>query len=191
MPNEDPNAGTAPEGGEAPTTPEAPAAGTTGTPAVPDEVTTLRSRQAGQDAKITSLQGQASAAEKARDEAVAKLQAYEAGKVGNDEALKSQLLVKEQELAEARNEALVAKLQASFPETHALFGAAIAGMTTDVLAASEARLKGAGFEESENPSPVGNNPVRAQAPATKTIEDMTLEELEKHLKSFDKSVIGL
>lgn len=189
MPNTDPNAGTAPEGEEAQSEqPEA--AATTGTPTTPDEVTTLRSRNAGLDAKVTELSKAQKAAEQARDEALARLSDYESGKAGENEALAAQLAEKDRLLEAAKREALVAKLEGQFPETYALFGEAIAGMTPDVLAASEARLKGAGFE-SDNPTPVGNSPARAQAPANKSIEDMTVAELEKHLKGFDKSVMGL
>src|SRR5690349_54765 len=88
------NAGTTPETSEAP----APAEAVTGTPAVDSEVTTLRSRNAGLDAKVTELQKAAKAAEERAAEALQKLQDYESGKVQADEALRAQLSVKEAEL---------------------------------------------------------------------------------------------
>jgi hypothetical protein len=174
--------------------PEAPAEGTqtpeTGTQ-TPDEVTTLRSRNAGLDAKVTELTRARAEAERVAAEAATKLSDYESGKVQADEALRAQLSVKEQELAAMRQEVLVAGVAAKFPETFALFGAAVSGMTPETLAASEARLTGAGFDAvPETPRPVGANPARPQAPTKKAIEDMDLSELRAHLRTFPDDILG-
>lgn len=150
MSENDPNEGTTPE------TPEAPAA-TPSTPATPDEVTTLKSRNAGLDAKVTELTRQAKAAEKTAAEAAQKLADYEAGKVNSDEALRAQLQAAKAETETARREAKVARIEAKYPETFGLFGDDVAGMAEDKLAASEVRLRGAAPVE-EPPTPLGSNP---------------------------------
>lgn len=160
----------------------------TGTPQVPDEVTTLRSRNAGLDAKVTELQRKAAEAERIAAEAAAKLAAYEAGKVSADEALRAQIAVKEAELAQVRKEAQLAKIAGRYPETFGVLGEAAAALTEDQLAASEARMAGAGSTP-ETPRPVGANPARPQAPARKALEDMTTAELRAHLRTFDPSVM--
>lgn len=181
------NAGTEPQGGEAqPSESPAPAAGT---PTQPDEVTTLRSRNAGLDAKVTELLNAQKAAEEARQAAEAKLAAYEAGKVGADEALSAQLAAKEAELATVRREASLAKIAAKYPETFGVLGDAAAALTEDQLAASEARFAGVPSEPAETPVPVGVNPRREQAAPPKAIEDMSPAELRDHLKTFDPSVL--
>lgn len=165
---EETNEGTTPEAEEAQPT--------AGTPVSQDEVTTLKSRNAGLDAKVTELAKAAKAAEQRAAEAAQKLADYEAGKVGNDEALRAQLQAKEAELLAARQEAALARIEAKYPETYGLFGAAAAGLAEDVLAASEARLRGVAPEEQEPPTPVGNNPSRtAGTPKAKTLAELEAE----------------
>lgn len=179
----DENAGTTPQTEEA-----QPAQ--VGTPAPVDEVTTLRSRNAGLDAKVTELQKVAAEAKAAADAAAAKLADYEAGKVGADEALRAQLQAKEAELAETRKLAALARIEARFPETFGVLGAAAASLTEDQLAASEARFAGVAAPP-ETPRPVGANPARPQAAAPKALEDMTADELRRHLATFNGSVWGI
>ena len=174
--------GTSSSGNEAPAAPD--------TLAPVDEVTTLKSRNAGLDAKVTELQKEATAAKAAADAAAAKLADYEAGKVGADEALRAQLQVKEAELTETRKLAALARIEARFPETFGVLGAAAASLTEDQLAASEARFAGVAAPP-ETPRPVGANPQRPTAPGTKALEDMTADELRKHLATFSGSVWGL
>jgi hypothetical protein len=152
-----------------------------------DEVTTLKSRNAGLDAKVTSLIAAAAVAEQKAADAAKKLADYEAGTVGSDEALRAQLQAKEAELAAARQETALARIEAKYPETFGLFGAHAATMAEDVLAASEARLKGvAGEEEEENPAPVGNNASRTTGGATaaKAKGQQTIAELEAEFKKL-------
>jgi hypothetical protein len=185
------NAGTTAGAAEAQTDTEPTAPVTTGTPQEPAEVTLLKSRAAGLDAKVTELMKTAQAAEDRAAEAAQKLADYEAGKVSADEALRAQLEAKEAELTRERQERAVEKLQQAYPETFGVFGAAAAGFTADQLAASEARLSGVAPDVApELPVPVGNSPARRAPTGTKAIEDMTRDELDKHLKSFDPSVIG-
>ncbi len=180
MPNTDPNAGTTPEGGEAQSE-------TTGTPTAPDEVTTLRSRNAGLDAKVTSLTQQA-AAEKARaDAAEARALALAEAKENGDAEIRAQLEAERVASAQARAEARKARLETRYPETIAVLGDAALSLTDDQLAANEARLVGSGIGES--PTPVGNNPARGQAASPKSIEDMSVAELRAHMLSFDPGVM--
>lgn len=163
-------------------TSEAPPAQATQTP---DEVARLKSRAAGADAKVTELTKAQAALKAERDAALAKLTDYEAGRVNNDEALKSQLAAKEAELAEARREASVARLQAQYPESYLELGDAIATMTPEKLASLEARLSG-NFETTEDaPVPRRNNPARTPGGAPKsTDEDLSIEDLQAKLRSM-------
>lgn len=153
-----------------------------------DEVTTLRSRLAGLDAKVTSLTQETAKERAAREAAEQKLRDYEAGKVGADEALRAQVEQKEAELALVRKEAALARIEAKYPETFSVLGQAAAALTPDQLAASEARFAGVAAPP-ETPVPLGSNPARPQAPAAKAIEDMSIEELKAHLRTFPASVM--
>ena len=181
----DENAGTPPVEGEAPAAGTAPA---TGTPPAADEVTTLRSRNAGLDAKVTELTNATKLAEQRAAEAAQKLADYEAGTVSKGEALRAQLASKEAELAQARQEAQVARIAAKFPETFGVLGDAAAALTEDQLAASEARFAGVPATP-ETPKPMGANPPRTPGGA-KSIEDMTAAELRAHLATFPISSWG-
>jgi hypothetical protein len=180
----DTNEGTAPVEGEAQPTAQADA----GTPPQPDEVTTLRSRNAGLDAKVTELQRKATEAERKAAEAAQKLSDYESGKVQADEALRAQVAAKDAELALVRKEATLTRIESKYPETFGVLGEAAAALTEDQLAASEARMSGAGLS-SDPPSPLGANPSRGVAGRAKAIEDMTVEELRKHLHTFSTDVL--
>lgn len=174
------NAGTAEAAPEAQT--DEAEAKSTGTPA-PDEVTTLRSRNAGLDAKVSSLTKQAAAHEAARVAAEQKLADYEAGKVGNDEALRAQLQVEKANTENALREAKLARIEARYPETYKELGEDAANMSQEKLAAVEARL--AGVAEAAAPvaatKPIGNNQSRTQA-AAKTEE--TFEDVAARLKTM-------
>jgi hypothetical protein len=172
------DAGTTAEGTEAPST--------TGTPAAPDEVTTLRSRNQGLDAKVSELLKSA-AAEKARaDAAEARALELAQGKDNGDQELRAQLAAKDQQIAQAQKAALLARVESKYPETFGVFGDAAAGMSEDQLAASEARMAGvAVVGETSKPNPLGANPARPAAPATKSLEDMSVAELKAQLGTFN------
>lgn len=182
-------AGTAESTGEAQSTEQDSPAPAAGTQTQPDEVTTLRSRNAGLDAKVTELSKAAKAAQEAAAAAAQRLADYEAGKVGNDEALRAQLEAKEAELAQVRKEATLARIEARYPETFGVLGEAAAALTADQLAAAEARFAGVAGALPETPKPVGVNPQRPISSGSKAIEDMSAAELRAHLKSFDPSVM--
>lgn len=180
----DGNAGTAPE------TPEAqPVAGTSTTP---DEVTTLRSRNAGLDAKVTELLRTAADAEAKATAAEARALVLAQAKEGGDAELREELRKAQAAIVSKEAEAKLARIEARYPETYQVLGEAASALTDDVLAASEARFKGvAANEPPETPYPVGANPVRTPAQGNKSIEDMSLAELRKHLGTFDSSAFGL
>jgi hypothetical protein len=175
------------ENGTASADAEAQSTETTETPApdagtqAKDEVTLLKSRAAGLDAKVTELTKAAKAAKAAEEAALAKLSDYELGKVQGDEALRTQLAAKEAEVAQVRTEAKLARIEAKYPETFGVLGAAASALTDDQLAANEARLAGV---ETGTPGTQGANPARSQNSATKAIADMSPAELRVHLASF-------
>lgn len=169
---------------------ETPAAGTVQTP---DEVTTLRSRNAGLDAKVTSLSQETASHKAAREAAEQKLRDYESGKVQADEALRAQLSEKDIELAQVRREAALARIEAKFPETFGVLGEAAASLTADQLAASEARFAGVPAESNTPPVPLGTGAPRVPAAGGKAVEDMNVAELMAHQakvfsgSSFDRT----
>lgn len=183
MPNTDPNAGTAPEGEEA--QPETTPVVETGTPANDSEVTTLRSRNAGLDAKVTSLSEANKAAIARAEAAEARALALAEGKENGDQELRAQNEQLKADAASARQEALLNKIEAKYPETFGVLGAVAATLTEDQLAASEARMVGV---ESGNPAPLGANPSRAGAGAPKAIEDMNVAELQAHMRKQGNEV---
>lgn len=130
-----------------------------------DEVSLLRSRYAGQTAKVTSLtksvqerDAKIAALQKERDDALA-------GLTSKDEALKAQIAAKEKELADERAARRKEVLQAQYPETFGVLGEAALSLGDDQLAANEARLASAA-SEGEPPTPRRTNaPRTTSAPA--------------------------
>jgi len=172
----EPNEGTPPAEGEAQPAPAA------GTPPQPDEVTTLRSRNAGLDAKVTELSKAAKELAAARDALAAQLAEAQKGVLDKDEALRAQLAAKDAELAQARAEAKVARIAQAYPETFGVFGDAVANMTPEQLAAAEARFKGvADAGEPPAPRPVGNSPQRPVGPRPAATAKERLAQLEDQL----------
>ena len=173
--NED---GTTTPEGEAPETGTEPDAKAT-QPAV-DEVTKLRSRNAGLDAKVTALSTQAKEA-LARAEAAEKraLELAEA-KDNGDAELRAELERIKAENAQTRREAALVRIEAKYPETFGVLGEAAATLTEDQLAASEARMAGVPAE-TEAPTASGANPPRTPASPPKA---KTADELEAELKAM-------
>ena len=145
-----------------------------------DEVTTLRSRNAGLDAKVTSLSQTVKDALARAEAAEARALALAEAKENGDVELRAQLERERAENAKTRSEALAAKKALAFPEAFDVFGDAIANMSDEQLAAAEARFRGVPAESTNPPKPVGNNVARTQAPANKTIEEMSLAELKAY-----------
>jgi len=140
-----------------------------------------------------------SGAEKARLEAERVAAAYKAeldrlnagkpaAKPTGDDAeaqFAAQLEAIKQENAKALEKMQGEFLSARFPAARAKFPE-----ITDTVKLAE--LEAMFGEAPAAPAPVGNNPQRAQAPAAKRPEDMSIAELEQYIKTgFDKSVMGL
>jgi chromosome segregation ATPase len=172
---------------ETPETPagEQPAAAT----ATPDELATLKNRNSGLNAKVTDLQKQLAAEQAARTAA----EQAAAGKAGTDDVLNKRIAELTAELEAGKKAAALATKGAQYPEAFRELGEDIAGMSTEKLAALEARLTAAkdeGEEETtERPRPVGNNPPRTTT--SKRIEDMTKEELNAEWAKVTPADMGL
>lgn len=164
-----------------------------GTPA-PDEVTTLRSRLSGQDAKVTELL-KSNAAEKARAEAAeARAAELAQGKDNGDQELRRLLAERDAELATVRKAAAAAQVKADYPETFSVLGEAAASLTSDQLAAAEARFKGVAAGAGAPPPPprtVGTNPSRGtQAEGAPLTGKARLDALQAQLMAADMSQGG-
>lgn len=131
-------------------------------------------------------------AERKLNETLARLEALEKGKSAkpSDAGPDFDARLKEIEERYAKQaEDMIAKvtgdaLNARFPAARAKFPE-----VTDTVKLAELEAM---FTETEIPPPVGNNPARTQAPATKRVEDMTIAEREEYIRTaFDKSIMGL
>jgi len=152
----------------------------TGTTQEPDENTKLRSRNAGLDAKVSSLTATA-AAEKARaDAAEARAQALADGKENGDAELRAQNAALKAEAEEARQAARVALLAGRYPESFAELGEAIGNISPDKLASMEARLAGVPSPEdqSNNVRPIGNNQNRSASTTAARTPSEQLADME-------------
>jgi hypothetical protein len=139
---------------------------TTGTPVVNppasgegDDVSVLRSRYAGQTAKVNELAAQKQALEAAKADLEKKLAEAQTGVASKDDAAKALLAAKDAEIAAIRREATVARIEAKYPEVYRELGDDAVALTEEKLAAMEARLSGGG-EAHEPPPPRGQNPAR-------------------------------
>lgn len=151
-----------------------------------DEVTLLKSRLAGQDAKITELTNKATAAETAAAAAAAKLTAYEAKTVGADEALRAQLVAEQQKTQAAEQKAALALIKATYPEAFAELGDAAAGLTEEKLASIEARLQGVAAD-GEAKTPRGVNGARTGAAAGTAAKPPTIADVEAQIRAQAKN----
>lgn len=153
-------------------TPEAEAPAT-GTPSGEDEVTKLRSRNAGLDAKVTSLSEQAKQAIARAEAAEQRALELADAKENGDAELRAELERQKADNAAARQEAKLARIETKYPETFGVLGEAAASLTEDQLAASEARMAGVPAEAS-TPTPGATNPPRTapKTPSTETADDI-------------------
>jgi len=165
----------APEGTE-------PATGTEpqGTAPAVDEVTTLKSRNAGLDAKVTTLSQQIAQERAAREAAEARALELAQGKTNGDEELRAQLTKAQEVIAAAEKRAQIADIKATYPEAYSVLGDVVANMTPDALAAAEARFLGVPAESNRPPEPIGNNAARPQT-GVKSIQEMNLAELKAYM----------
>lgn len=152
-----------------------------GTPKVAtDEVTTLRSRNAGLDAKVSTLIASSAAEKQRADAAEARLRELLDGAAATNEDFGARLRTLEAERDEALKLAKSGLLASKYPETYKVFGDAVAGMSDAALAEAEARFVGVAAESNIPPTPVANNVTRPQQTTTKSIEEMSLAELKEY-----------
>lgn len=175
------NEGTTATAGEAPEVDETAPAGAApqGTTGQVDEVTTLKSRNAGLDAKVTTLMQTLEAERKAREAAEARALELAQGKDNGDQELRAQLSRAEQLIAAAEKKARLADLRIKYPEATAELGDLAVDASEERLSALEARLVGLPAESNRPPVPVGNSAARP-ATGVKTIEEMSLAELKEY-----------
>lgn len=176
---QEPTAGTA-------TSPTA-AAGTGGG----DRVTLLESRLSGLEARLSESGRAKSTAEKERDAALQRLADYEAGRLKDDEASQSALKAAVDRAAAAETSAKLARIEARFPETYAVFADATANMTDEQLAAAEARFTGARPSDDPIEPPTPRNPSTPRPPATSTPAGDPDEKIETTRTRFRQQMAGL
>lgn len=166
---------------------EAPADNSAAAPATPDELAALKSRNSGLNAKVTELQKQLAAEREARTAA----EQAAAGKAGTDDVLNKRIAELQAELEAGKKAQAIAAKGLQYPEAYRELGEDIAGMSTEKLAALEARLTAAkdSGEVPETPRPVGNNPQRTTG--TKNIEDMSRDELKAAIAGLPREAFGL
>lgn len=170
-------------------TDEAPAADAAAAPQTPDELAALKSRNSGLNAKVTELQKQLA------DERAGRTAAEQAaaGKAGTDDVLNKRIAELEAKLAAGEAAAAVAAKGAKYPEAYSELGDDIANMSTEKLAALEARLTAAKDDAPDTETttkPVGNNAARGNS-GSKNIEDMTSAELQAAIKALPREAFGL
>ena len=175
---------TAPGGAETPVEGDKPEAAA---PATPGELEALKSRNSGLNSKVTDLQKQLADERSARTAAEQAV----ATKAGTDDVLNQQIAALKAEIEAGKKATALATKGAQYPEAYRELGDDIAGMSTEKLAALEARLSGAkdSGDVAETPKPVGNNPARTTG--AKNYEDMTSAELQAAIKSLPREAFGL
>jgi hypothetical protein len=137
-----------------------------------------QSRFNGLNAKLGETVTQKTAVEQERDRLAKELADLRSGTVNADEAAKAQVAAIKAELEQERMARQVESLKARFPETFEVFGDTAATFTPDVLAASEARLAGAG----DDPTPLRHNESRSGA--RKEAKEETAADVEARLLSM-------
>lgn len=185
MPTDD----TTQDAGESPmdgsTGPAAPSSDTEGTTAA-EQIASYKKRQAGAEAARQAAERKYTEAEKELAAFRAQSQTDAQKDLSELARLQEQLKAAEQRASEAEAKAAARILDAKYPNARA----ELPEVTDEVrLAKFEAMLKDDEPAESTGPKPQGANPKRDAGPATKAIEDMTVEELRKHLYTFDPSVM--
>jgi chromosome segregation ATPase len=171
---------TAPAAGTAPAAAAAPA---------DDLLASLRSRNSGLNAKV----GEQETLIKSLREELGTARAGLSDKDSADADLRAQLKAALDEKAQLQRQFEVASLSAKYPEAFAELGDGIFGMQPERLASIEARLTGAkdtSEEQQETLRPVGNSPQRSTS-GSKSIEDMTTDELRQSLRDMPREAFGL
>jgi len=149
----------------------------------PDEVSVLRSRYAGQTAKVNELTTQLKAEREARTAAEKERDSLRSGAASSDETAKALLAAKDEEIARIRREVEVTRIQAKYPEVFGELGEAAAGLSEERLAAMEARLRGAGVSE-EPPTPRSQNAARNEGSGDGGQREVTSADIIASMRSM-------
>lgn len=150
-----------------------------------EQIASYRKRQAGAEAARQAAERKLAEAQAELDVLRAKNQTVSEQELSDLARLQEQLKAAETRAAEAEAKAEARILDAKYPAARR----ELPEVTDEVrLAKFEAILKD---EEPESTTPprVGSNPQRAQAPVTKSLDDMSAREVEAYLKTFDPSVM--
>lgn len=144
-----------------------------------DQVSLLTSRLNGQTAKVGELTRLLTEKDSSITALQARITEFEGGKVSADEAANARVAAIQKELDNERAARKTDTLKARFPETFSVFGDTASTFSEEVLAASEARLKGAGEADGgsadEPPTPQRHNESKtsgAAAQKPETLADM-------------------
>ncbi|HET7070157.1 MAG TPA: hypothetical protein VFI40_04990 [Nocardioides sp.] len=147
-----------------------------------NEVSVLRSRYAGQTAKVNELTSEKTALEQQLQTLQSQLSDLQSGKVSAEDAAKALVDAKDQVIAKLEAGIKLADLKGRFPEVYAELGEDMQGLSEAKLAAMEARLQGNAGEGDDAPTPRGNNAARKEGGAAggegskpKTAEDVLAE----------------
>jgi hypothetical protein len=157
------------------------AAAKTATEGGKDEVSLYISRLNGQTAKVTELTRANAAADARAAAAEAKLADYESGKLGADEALRAQLVAEQAKTKAAEQKAALALVKAQYPESFSELGEATATLTTEQLAALEARLTGDDGSDDGLPTPKRHNETKSSSGTPGAAKARTVAEIEADL----------
>lgn len=150
-----------------------------------EQIASYRKRQAGAEAARQAAERKLAEMEKELSTYRAQNQTASEQELSELARLQERLQVAEARAAEAEAKAEARILDAKYPNARK----ELPEVTDEVrLAKFEAMLRD---EEPESTTPprVGSNPQRAQAPVTKSLDDMTSKEIEAYLKTFDPSVM--
>jgi hypothetical protein len=166
---------------------EATTPSTTAGSGAPDPVKLLESRLAGLEARLTENGRARTQAEKDRDDALARLSAYETGKLTENEAFQAELKRERERADEAVRAARLAKVEARYPETFGVLGEAAHNLSDEQLAAAEARFLGKAPEEgAPTPrTPAAQRPSTTSTAAADRREGESLDQLRARFRAMD------
>lgn len=149
----------------------------------PGEVSVLRSRYAGQTAKVNELTAERQRLIEEREQLRKELERAQKGTTSADEAAKALLAAKDEEIARIRREAELTRIQSRYPEVFGELGEAAAGLSEEKLAAMEARFRGASTSD-EPPTPRGQNAARNEGSGDGGTKDVTSADIIASMRSM-------
>lgn len=153
-----------------------------------EQIASYRKRQAGAEAARAAAERKLADAETELAAFRTKNQTASQQEAASLATLQERLTQAEQRATEAEAKAEARILDARFPNARK----ELPEVTDEVrLAKFEAMLRDDETPETPSPRTVGANPQRQPSGTTKSIEDMTVDELKKHILTFDPSVMTM